>query len=576
MGGHAFKSLHCPRMPPETYVQVKSIASAALQKVFTNVTVPLEVPGKADHGDCDFLVSTPFGDSSVLTSDTFPFESVVDAIKQALNTHHGRRGFLAPTCMFFAIPMPLSSTPGYLNEGESSGEEIQFWAQIDIEVCFKPETFSWKTFELNYASQSSILGSMVKPLGLTLDPEGLHVRVKEMESTDWAASMVWITKDPWTVCRILGLSRRAVDGGFKSAEESEYNTKDIVVHMLTRTVYEEYTSSWLFHPEQFKAKLEDDSYLVQHVHRSRFLKKWIPERYPEYKLIQNGADKEELVTWTARTRAVVREKVFTMFPQVAEGYYAKRFQHVNETEERTLRELLTAAIPSDTRGWRDDFSLPTVIIRQPPAIIKEALSTPDLQQTMRSHGELTPPPSPFVKPSDSATDSTLPTIALSDPLKTPLYIDALSRQPPLSYKLAPPPQSMSAAARLACLARWTAFSATGVPYLLTAPHAKDFELQWRDAIAAGCSEGELVQWAQELWWVVWVRQCVVNWRGMWAKRFEKEDAKAEKARKAEVERVEREKQEGEARARAEELDKLRNEKVLGRLKALNQALGLLK
>ena len=77
------------------------------------------------------------------------------------------------------------------------------------------------TFELGYASQSGILGGMVKPLGLTLNPEGLHVRIVEMEGMDWAGSMVWITKDPWTVCRVLGLGRRVADGGFESGEESK-------------------------------------------------------------------------------------------------------------------------------------------------------------------------------------------------------------------------------------------------------------------------------------------------------------------------------------------------------------------
>jgi hypothetical protein len=81
--------------------------------------------------------------------------------------------------------------------------------------------FSWMTFELNYASQSGILGSMIKPLGLTLDPQGLHIRVEEIEVMDWPGSLVWVTKNPWMVCRVLGLGRRVVDGGFMSAEESE-------------------------------------------------------------------------------------------------------------------------------------------------------------------------------------------------------------------------------------------------------------------------------------------------------------------------------------------------------------------
>jgi hypothetical protein len=220
MGGHAFKGLHCPRIPPDVYARVKNIAKVALQTVFTHVTVPFEVPGKADYGDIDFLVSATFGDSKELTFTTFPFQPVVEAVKQALNTTHGRRGFLTPDCMYFAIPLSSAGSTICIDDEDSEGER-EIWVQVDVKVCVKPEMFSWMTFELNFASQSSVLGGMIKTLGLTLDPEGLHLRVEDMEATDWAGSMVLVTTDPWMVCRVLGLGRRVVDGGFKSCEESK-------------------------------------------------------------------------------------------------------------------------------------------------------------------------------------------------------------------------------------------------------------------------------------------------------------------------------------------------------------------
>ena len=98
---------------------------------------------------------------------------------------------------------------------------------------------------------------------------------------------------------------------------------------------------------------------------------------------------------------------------------------------------------------------------------------------------------------------------------------------------------MSAPARLACLSRWTSFTDKGMPYLLTSPHPKDYELQWRDAVMAGFSQEELVRWVERVWWRVWVRQCVGNWRGMWGKRREKEDQKSRERERlwARLERV---------------------------------------
>jgi hypothetical protein len=343
------------------------------------------------------------------------------------------------------------------------------------------------------------------------------------------------------------------------------------IDVLTQTVYEEYAGSWLFHPENFRAKLEDESYLVQHSHRAQFLKKWIPERYPDYKL--KAEQEGDFAGWTARTRQDVRECVFTMFPNTATRYYVKRCQHVKEIEERKLRELITTAIPIGTDGWSDAFILPPIVIQQPPSTDTQDATAP--QPALVCHGALTPPSSPVHQAADLTANSPELDDPYSDPRATPVHIDALPRQPPYSCKPGPPPQSMSAAARLACLARWTAFSPTGTPYLLATPHAKDFDLQWHDAIDAGFSEEDLVKWAQEIWWDVWARQCVVNWRGMWAKRFEKEDTKAKKARKVEEEKADSVNIEEEARAKAEELVRAHKQKVMGRLEGLNRALGLM-
>jgi hypothetical protein len=261
-----------------------------------------------------------------------------------------------------------------------------------------------------------------------------------------------------------------------------------------------------------------------------------------------------------------------MFPQIATEYYTKRSGHVKEVEEYKLREVTTAAIPSGTDGWREDFSIPKIIIRQ--SATQEAPSTPHLRPALLQHGQLTPPPSSDNVPIDLATSSPKLDATLLEKHSTPVYIDALPRQPPHSCKPSPPPQSMSAAARLACLARWTAFTPTGTPYLLSSPHAKDFDLQWLDAIESGFSEQGLVEWAREMWWAVWVRQCVVNWRGIWAKRFEKEDVKAETVRKEAEEATERARVEEEGRKKAEELVEKQRKKVLGRLEGLNKALRL--
>jgi hypothetical protein len=207
MGGHAFRDLHCPRISADIYAKVKLQTTAALRTIFSHLVVPTELPEKDDYGDIDFLVSGPLHSPRSTTIDDFDWPGTVYAIKSAFNTTHGRRGFLNPGCMYFAIRAP--------------GDNNDFWVQVDVKVCFKPDMFEWETFELNYASNSKMLGSMVKPLGLTIDPEGLHIRVEEMEETNFPGSMVRISKDPRDVLRVMGLDRRIVDAGFKTKDESE-------------------------------------------------------------------------------------------------------------------------------------------------------------------------------------------------------------------------------------------------------------------------------------------------------------------------------------------------------------------
>jgi hypothetical protein len=207
MGGHAFHELYCPRISASNYAQVKLNTTAALRTLFSHVVVPTEMPEKGDYGDVDFLASGPLLSPSSTTMDNFDWSGTVSAIKSVFNTAHGRRGVLNPGCMYFAI--------------RALGHGNDFWVQIDVKVCFKPEMFEWETFELNYASNSKIIGSMVKPLGLTIDPEGLHIRVEEIEETNFPGSMVWVSKDPRDMLRITGLDRRIIDAGFDTQNESK-------------------------------------------------------------------------------------------------------------------------------------------------------------------------------------------------------------------------------------------------------------------------------------------------------------------------------------------------------------------
>ena len=50
-----------------------------------------------------------------------------------------------------------------------------------------------------------MLGTTIRPFGLTANENGLQVRIEEIELLDKKKSMIYLTKDPREVCQLLGL-----------------------------------------------------------------------------------------------------------------------------------------------------------------------------------------------------------------------------------------------------------------------------------------------------------------------------------------------------------------------------------
>ena len=244
-------------------------------------------------------------------------------------------------------------------------------------------------------------------------------------------------------------------------------------------------------------------------------------------------------------RAAVRDEILTMFPSIATVYYEKRQKYVKMAREQRLQKLIMSAIPVEYEGWHEDLPQPSVIFKS--TMIPQ---TPEVRPTLAAdYFVLNTPPTSVGTASlspDQNTDIALnvPTspqsilcsldtpspAAIPIPItQTPLYLDPLPRDPPLPFNPHPPPVAMSIEAKLSCLYRWTLFSATkgtvkSTPYLASEPREKNFEMSWLDSEA---DEQELVAWVREMWWAIWTRQHKVNYYGMWRRRMEKEDAKAE-------------------------------------------------
>jgi hypothetical protein len=243
----------------------------------------------------------------------------------------------------------------------------------------------------------------------------------------------------------------------------------------------------------------------------QFVTEWIPEHYPDYRFTGQDIPLKE---WYKTSRAAMREKVFTLFPQVTPEYYSKRTAHLKEVEEHRLRDLLMKAIPADREGWTDDMPRPRAIVT--PTVP----TTPPMSPTMPtdkpvpyslSKGLFEDIPSPpHTPPLSPILRTHLPPLA-KNPLDTPLYLTLLPRDPPLAFTAHPPSATMSLEAKLLCVARWTRFSpSTGLPCLAHEPREKKFEMRWSEH---GVSDEVLTAWVREMFWGSWARQAEVNYVG---------------------------------------------------------------
>ncbi|KAK8068901.1 hypothetical protein PG994_005517 [Apiospora phragmitis] len=185
MGGQVFTSgpdpLYTPRMPPGVYQHVKATCHEKLKQIFEQVATPIEGPGKPDVGDIDFLVH-----GSITDLQSTQWRDAVSAVLGA------ERCFLsAGTCGFIRDPLAPS-----------------------------PETFRWSVFKQDHGDLWNLLGSTIRPYGLTIDHEALYVRIAEIEKFDKKKAKIHLTSDPEIVLQFLGLDLQQWKQPFASMEDS--------------------------------------------------------------------------------------------------------------------------------------------------------------------------------------------------------------------------------------------------------------------------------------------------------------------------------------------------------------------
>ncbi|KAM0498257.1 hypothetical protein ACHAP8_006342 [Fusarium lateritium] len=94
-----------------------------------------------------------------------------------------------------------SSTPDSIN-GDKSG----FYIQVDVHYCDTVKQAKYLRFHQAHGDIWQLLGSVIKPFGLTVDNVGLWIRIPEVERIDKKRAKILLTSVPNQILEFVGVS----------------------------------------------------------------------------------------------------------------------------------------------------------------------------------------------------------------------------------------------------------------------------------------------------------------------------------------------------------------------------------
>ncbi|KAH7396239.1 hypothetical protein BKA66DRAFT_438194 [Pyrenochaeta sp. MPI-SDFR-AT-0127] len=306
MGGLAFanfatsngKAPEIPRMRPELYTKISAECQSKLETLFKRVVIPREVPAKPDHGDIDFLVEGIH--PSIASSEVWI------AVKNVLDARmHLARG----ESHSYAILHP---------------EIPDAYVQVDVELSPGADTpegpglFEWTRFMKGDSDLLQIIGVSHRPLGLTCNDRGFHLRVEEIEPYNKKEALLFLTRDPDRTMDFYGLDVAKYWAGFTDEND----------------LFDWASSGRFFSHDIFESRIEKSN------DRSRQTKRPMYRRFVEEYMLAHS-EKGDANVWT---RQQVLQEALNFFGKHAE-YDVMMQQHgLKEAEEGLWRDI-RAIIP---------------------------------------------------------------------------------------------------------------------------------------------------------------------------------------------------------------------------------------
>ncbi|KAI0395865.1 hypothetical protein F5Y17DRAFT_168656 [Xylariaceae sp. FL0594] len=340
MGGQVFATgadaLVTPRLSPDSYRAVRDHCQEILRQHFVVVAVPIEGPGKKDFGDVDIFVAWPR--QQLFPSSKWPPAVNMQTVYEALGAVRMKQD--RPDSASVAIPLgPLLYKVKRPHDGTK-----KTYLQVDVHIFYSFEDLCWMLFKHAHGDVWNIIGSIIRPFGLTADERGLHVRIPEIEHVNKKEARVLLSRDPAEVLKFLGMrfDEDQWDKPFATVDDMfRYVATCRLFNAMgeNKAKDEEGVDSldeWIMNQKK-KLRANDRRRLMS---RPAF-KKWVEEFVPKYIASSRHA-------YPPVTRDDVRHQAFVFFPGSQSIYISRlREWQIKRQRETLWNGVIKCAIPTD-------------------------------------------------------------------------------------------------------------------------------------------------------------------------------------------------------------------------------------
>ncbi|KAI1243938.1 hypothetical protein MGN70_013806 [Eutypa lata] len=349
MGGLAFASgeepLYTPRMPPNVYRYVRDHCHKLLRQIFVCVATPIDGPAKKDYGDIDIVLAWEHKKTFPSTtanevSQGLP-EDPLQAVAHLLKAEKTKKE--QPNSLMLAIPWPrelLESDNYGINDKES--DKLRF-IQVDLHYYQNIDQLHWMLFKHAHGDLWNILGSTIRPFGLTIDEFGLYLRIPEIEWENRKKAKILLTRSPAEILDFLGLESSGSQWELPFATFDDVFEYAATCRFFWVRASQPQEEGRLEHEEQTGGEFEKKKLKAndrRRMNQRALFRAWIDEFLPRCR--DEGRFGEAQFT-----RHDVRDEAFARFG-VQHEYEARLTEWRIQRQKETLwKHVIKASLPED-------------------------------------------------------------------------------------------------------------------------------------------------------------------------------------------------------------------------------------